>query len=68
MHVFPQCFECKNLLEHRADVIGPVCKAFPNGIPQKILFNLHDHKKPYPGDGGIRFEPMENNESTKGMP
>jgi hypothetical protein len=33
------------------------CKAFPKGIPEKILRMEHDHRKPYPGDGGIRFTP-----------
>jgi hypothetical protein len=30
--------------------------AFPAGIPEKILFYEHDHRKPFPGDHGIRFE------------
>ena len=33
------------------------CKAFPGGIPEKILRMEHDHRKPYPGDKGIRFTP-----------
>lgn len=31
------------------------CDAFTR-IPVDILANRHDHRKPYPGDGGIRLE------------
>jgi len=31
------------------------CEAFAV-IPDDILFNRHDHSKPYPGDNGILFE------------
>jgi len=36
------------------------CAAFPEGIPEDIYMNRADHRKPYPGDGGITFE-MEPN-------
>ena len=36
---------------------GKKCEAYPNGIPQAIWMGEHDHREPYPGDNGIRFEP-----------
>jgi len=35
------------------------CEAFPDGIPHIITIGEHDHKKPYKGDNGIRFEPIK---------
>lgn len=35
---------------------GGVCKAFPEGIPQEIEHGKHDHRKPFAGDDGVRFE------------
>ena len=37
------------------------CSAFTI-IPDEILLGLHDHTEPFPGDNGIRFEPVEGAE------
>lgn len=49
----PMCIGCKHF--HRE---GFTCDAFPNGIPDDILESRLDHRKPYPGDNGIQYEPV----------
>jgi len=34
---------------------GPVCDAYPEGIPEVILNGNVDHKTPYPGDHGLTY-------------
>jgi len=35
----------------------PICAAYPEGIPDEIAYGEERHLEPYPGDGGIRYEP-----------
>lgn len=49
------CYGCKHF--YRDGEKPFTCKAYPDGIPIKIVAWVHDHRKPYAGDGGIRFEP-----------
>ena len=35
------------------------CEAYPDGIPDAIVLGYADHRKPYKGDGGKRFEPAD---------
>jgi len=48
-----QCLECKHYTGVKQ------CNAYPLEIPQVIYTGEHDHRKQYPGDNGIRFEPLE---------
>lgn len=51
----PKCVICK----HKFETLQ--CDAFPDGIPDDILFGF-DHSEPYPGDNGIRFEASSEEE------
>jgi len=43
-----------------ANKVGPnTCLAFPDGIPDEILYGETEHAEPYPGDNGIQFEPVK---------
>lgn len=53
-----QCVRCKHWSPERpVDFVGSKCAAFAR-IPREILEGRHDHTHPFPGDGGIRFEPI----------
>ncbi len=57
MMMLPQCLKCRHLLPRESGELMH-CSAFPEEIPVAILKNLHNHCEPYPGDSGIRFEPV----------
>ena len=48
------CTLCKHLHED-----GISCDAFPDTIPNDIHTSVIDHRKPYPNDNGIMFEPKK---------
>ena len=49
------CHICKHRVAMRT------CQAFPQGIPVNILAGDFDHRRPYPGDHGIQYEPIDEN-------
>ena len=49
------CGHCRHKHEDTGDGISS-CEAFPSGIPDEINRVGFDHREPYEGDGGIRFE------------
>ena len=56
-----KCLTCQHYIVE--DVMyWPKCKAFPEGIPLEIFREEVNHEKPYPGDNGIRYEPIEGEE------
>jgi hypothetical protein len=59
----PQCFKCIHLDRSR-DFRILRCRAFADEIPRRIQMNKHDHRKPYPGDHGIRFEPIAREQTA----
>jgi hypothetical protein len=55
------CDLCKH--RHR-DTHPPTCDAFPERIPVDIRLMYADHRFPYAGDNGIRFEPIDDSPAT----
>lgn len=57
--IIPVCLECKH--RHPTPEAGApmTCDAFPDGIPEEIIYEGENHDEPYPGDHGIRFELSE---------
>jgi len=52
--VRPICIDCKHFINHSSYT----CKAFPKGIPDKILLGKVNHRKPLPRQGNdVVFEP-----------
>ncbi|HEX7099355.1 MAG TPA: hypothetical protein VF377_08930 [Acidimicrobiia bacterium] len=52
----PICLMCKRFKGGLGNPVGkPTCQAFPDGIPDEILYRAYDHREPYL-DEEILFE------------
>jgi hypothetical protein len=54
----PICLGCRHF-DRTAPGPGFACAAFPAGIPDAIIESRADHRVPFDGDGGIRFDPID---------
>lgn len=60
----PICLMCRRLNTPSGGGNSPeTCEAFPNGIPDEIFYDGFNHTKPYPSDGGVRFEATPGREA-----
>lgn len=59
-YMSPLCAFCKHYREKEIPLRPFTCNAFPDEIPDKIFFECGDHRKPFDGDHGIRFEQRAN--------
>lgn len=50
-----QCSDCRHFHADKTPY-QYTCAAFPDGIPDEIIYGDHDHREPFKGDHGIRFE------------
>lgn len=51
----PLCESCARLdVSERG--YGYRCAAFPDGIPEEIYPGGFDHREPFPGDNGVRWQ------------
>lgn len=68
LSLVPICFGCARFRNLTAG-LGLTCDAFPDkAIPVEVLASRHDHRKPYPGDGGLQYIPREDQHVTDKAP
>jgi hypothetical protein len=65
--IFPLCFTCKHFDRNQPRGVLK-CAAFPSRIPEAILLADANHREPYPGDHGIRYEPQANGPAYPASP
>ena len=56
----PICMGCRRF--NTADEEALTCEAFPARIPEAIVLGA-DHRQPFPGDGGLLFDPVNEEAS-----
>lgn len=52
----PVCMLCRR---YKPGTRPPACDAFQESIPIEIWKGKNKHTKPYPGDNGLLFDPIE---------
>lgn len=57
----PICIYCRRLVEENEELFA--CTAYPEGIPEAIVMNQTDHRKPFEGDHGQQFEVKPGSEA-----
>ena len=53
-YAMPMCMFCTRYRN------AMTCDAYPDGIPAEIISSEHDHRQPYEGDGGMVFDPFDD--------
>ena len=51
----PICYNCT----HQDQEDHFKCTAFPKRIPKAIIESRANHRKPYPGDNGVLYDPID---------
>ncbi len=65
--IMPICYTCVLYQGAQPEITGvdaPTCAAYPDGIPDAILTDGYDHRKPYRGDNGIRYSVAPGQEAA----
>ena len=60
-----QCMTCTHRRERGVGEGRAACDAYPDGIPWEILDGHIDHRKAYPGDQGILYDPLPGTDTSE---